>query len=316
MSVDNDWEDDETHPLAYWRSFAAEMFNPKRRREVRDSVQMICSTSDELDAAIQGDSTAAMAIAARLRMPREVNLRLDITMTLLASAAFTNADAAGLMADWCNALRLSPWTAPGCLRAGAFTRSGAKAWSAMPFGAAARAAPRAHRDVAAMSHRQRSADDAATREGEIATVPLSTRLPNWPALRAAAVRTKSVSDMWRARERGRGLGTKAFRSVRRGLPLYACETDTITFLVVRLLTQNEAGTGVSGITSFPGHDIRHIIATGTLKQAVADKAPDRWHLAADAIHDGVRTVKVYVQYLPRDRQDTLLALLRRGPIDG
>lgn len=78
----------------------------------------------------------------------------------------------------------------------------------------------------------------------------------------------------------------------------------------------ETGIGIPGITSFPGHDIRHIIATGTLKQAVADKAPDPWHLAADAIHDGVRTVKAYVQYLPRDRQDTLLALLRRGLIDG
>jgi integrase len=80
----------------------------------------------------------------------------------------------------------------------------------------------------------------------------------------------------------------------------------------------ETGAGIPGITSFPGHDIRHIIATGVLKQAVNDPSPtaDPWHLAADAIHDGVRTVMAYVQYLPRDRQDKLLALLDRGLIDG
>ena len=79
----------------------------------------------------------------------------------------------------------------------------------------------------------------------------------------------------------------------------------------------ETGAGIPGITSFPGHDIRHIIATGVLKQAVNDPSPgaDPWHLAADAIHDGVGTVKAYVQYLPRDRQEKLLALLDRGLID-
>src|SRR5262249_45178793 len=62
------------------------------------------------------------------------------------------------------------------------------------------------------------------------------------------------------------------------------------------------GAGIPGIASFPGHAIRHIIATGVLKQAVNDPSPnaDPWHLAADAIHDGVSTVKAYVQYLPRD----------------
>jgi len=51
---------------------------------------------------------------------------------------------------------------------------------------------------------------------------------------------------------------------------------------------------------------------------VNDPSPnaDPWHLAADAIHDGVKTVKAYVQYPPRDRQDKLLALLDRGLIDG
>jgi integrase len=76
------------------------------------------------------------------------------------------------------------------------------------------------------------------------------------------------------------------------------------------------GAGIPGITSFPGHAIRHIIATGMLKQAVNDPDPkqkhDPWQLAADAIHDGVRTVKIYVQYLPRDRQDILMEMLNRG----
>ncbi len=80
----------------------------------------------------------------------------------------------------------------------------------------------------------------------------------------------------------------------------------------------EAGAGIPGITSFPGHAIRHILATGVLKQAVngSKSATDAWQLAADAIQDGVRTVRAYVQYLPRDRQDELLALLKRGLING
>lgn len=81
----------------------------------------------------------------------------------------------------------------------------------------------------------------------------------------------------------------------------------------------ETGAGIPGITSFPGHAIRHILATGVLKQAANDPQlgrADPWYLAADAIQDGVRTVEIYVQYLPRDRQDELMAVLERGLIDG
>jgi hypothetical protein len=74
----------------------------------------------------------------------------------------------------------------------------------------------------------------------------------------------------------------------------------------------ETGTGIPGITSFPGHAVRHIVATGVLKQAVNNPVvpyADPWQLAADAIHDGKRTVMVYVQYLPMDRVADLLAVL-------
>ena len=32
----------------------------------------------------------------------------------------------------------------------------------------------------------------------------------------------------------------------------------------------------------------------------------------NSIHDGVRTVKIYVQYLPSDRQEILMEMLNRG----
>jgi hypothetical protein len=76
----------------------------------------------------------------------------------------------------------------------------------------------------------------------------------------------------------------------------------------------KTGTGIPGVNSFPGHAVRHIVATGVLKRAVNNPVPyaDPWQLAADAIHDGKRTVMAYVQYLPMDRAADLLAVLDHG----
>lgn len=84
---------------AYWREYPAEMFNEELRTEVHERVRRIATTVEEWKAAIQGDASAAVMLALRLRMPAEITAPLDVTMTVLLAAAFNDSVAASVMGD-------------------------------------------------------------------------------------------------------------------------------------------------------------------------------------------------------------------------
>lgn len=87
---------------------------------------------------------------------------------------------------------------------------------------------------------------------------------------------------------------------------------SIRSLVYRLTARHvgykpKTGQGIQGITRFPPHAFRHILATGVLK---ASTASNPWQEAADAIHDGEDVVrKNYARYVPRDREQQLMKTL-------
>lgn len=89
------WED----PLEFWRGYTAEMFDQSMKQQVHEYVARIRSTIDDWRAAVGGDVAAAVRVALRMRMPEEVNARLDLTMTVLLAVAFEDAAAASVMAD-------------------------------------------------------------------------------------------------------------------------------------------------------------------------------------------------------------------------
>jgi anti-sigma factor RsiW len=118
MTAEND--DDGTEPdrpdeseawqdaLDFWRSYTAEMFNDALKEQVRDCVARTSSTIEEWRAAIRGDAASAIKIALGMRMPEEVNARLDLTMTVLLAAAFEDAVAASVMVQLLNKAPLDP----------------------------------------------------------------------------------------------------------------------------------------------------------------------------------------------------------------
>jgi predicted dinucleotide-binding enzyme len=57
---------------------------------------------------LNGDAAAAVKLASSMRMPSEINSRLDVTMTLLLAAAFDDAGAASLMASLLQRAPLDP----------------------------------------------------------------------------------------------------------------------------------------------------------------------------------------------------------------
>jgi hypothetical protein len=101
-------ERDWTAPLAFWRGYTAEMFDDALRSQVRDCVRRIGSTMDDWSAAINGDAAATVKVALRMRMPADINSRLDVTMTLLLATAFDDAGAAALMASLVQRAPLDP----------------------------------------------------------------------------------------------------------------------------------------------------------------------------------------------------------------
>src|SRR5262245_30715055 len=85
----NPYEPGDWHPaLAYWREYSAEMFDDELKRQVRSCVKRIQTTIGDWRAAIDGDAAAAVKVALRLRMPETIDVRLDLAMTVLTSAAF------------------------------------------------------------------------------------------------------------------------------------------------------------------------------------------------------------------------------------
>lgn len=98
------WQD----ALLYWRSFTAEMFDHALKQEVRDSVARISSTIEDWRAAIRGDAAAAIKVALSMRMPEEVDAKLDLTMTVLLSVALDDAAAASVMAHLVSRAPLDP----------------------------------------------------------------------------------------------------------------------------------------------------------------------------------------------------------------
>ncbi|WFU41450.1 hypothetical protein QA640_02655 [Bradyrhizobium sp. CB82] len=89
------WED----ALTFWRGYTAEMFDDELKRRIHDCVALIGSTIEDWRAAVRGDATAAIKIALGMRMPEEVDARLDLTMTMLLAVAFEDSAAASVMAD-------------------------------------------------------------------------------------------------------------------------------------------------------------------------------------------------------------------------
>jgi hypothetical protein len=94
--------------LAHWRSYTAEMFDHSLKREVRECISRTTSTIEEWRAAIGGDAAAAIKIALRMRMPEQVDARLDLTMTVLLATAFEDAAAAAAMAHLVDKAPLDP----------------------------------------------------------------------------------------------------------------------------------------------------------------------------------------------------------------
>jgi len=87
---------------------------------------------------------------------------------------------------------------------------------------------------------------------------------------------------------------------------------SINKLVDRLTARHvgykpKTGEGIEGVTSFPPHAFRHILATAVLKASTANNP---WQEAADVIHDGEEAVrKNYARYVPRDREHRLTATM-------
>jgi hypothetical protein len=90
---------DDTGISSYWRAYPAEMFNEELQAEVREWVGQIGTTMDEWKAAIHGDASAAVMLALRMRMPTEITVPLDVTMTVLLAASFEDTVAASVMGD-------------------------------------------------------------------------------------------------------------------------------------------------------------------------------------------------------------------------
>lgn len=94
--------------LSSWRGYTAEMFDGEMRSQIRDCVLRIGSTMIDWRAAINGDAAAAIKLASDMRMPSEINSRLDVTMTVLLATAFDDPDAASLMASLLQRAPLDP----------------------------------------------------------------------------------------------------------------------------------------------------------------------------------------------------------------
>jgi hypothetical protein len=99
-----DWHE----ALAYWREYAAEMFDDELKRQVRSCVKRIQTTIGDWRAAIDGDANAAVRVALRLRMPDTIDVRLDLAMTVLTAAAFDDAAVAAVLADLVESAPLHP----------------------------------------------------------------------------------------------------------------------------------------------------------------------------------------------------------------
>jgi hypothetical protein len=79
--------------FSVWRTLPSHDFDAARRAEVEQCVSQISSTIDVWRKAIGGDDAAAVNIALRIQPPREITPRLDLVMTILVRAAFTNSGA-------------------------------------------------------------------------------------------------------------------------------------------------------------------------------------------------------------------------------
>jgi hypothetical protein len=102
--------DDEGWPtvLSYWRTFAAEAFNERRRAEVAECVRSISATPPEWQAAARGDAAAASGLVLRLKAPSCISARVDLAMTILLNTAFGNAGAALVLAHALRRMPLDP----------------------------------------------------------------------------------------------------------------------------------------------------------------------------------------------------------------
>lgn len=91
--------------LSYWRTFAAEAFNKRRRAEVAECVRSISATPPDWQAALRGDAAAASGLVLLLKTPSCISLRVDLAMTILLNTALGNAGAALVLS---HALRRMP----------------------------------------------------------------------------------------------------------------------------------------------------------------------------------------------------------------
>ncbi|MDA9408087.1 hypothetical protein [Bradyrhizobium sp. CCBAU 45384] len=84
--------------LVYWRTRAADTFDPRMRANIDNWLRSLSATSPEWRAAIGGDAACAVAMALRLWPLRAVCPLVDMVMTILLAAAFDNAAAANVLA--------------------------------------------------------------------------------------------------------------------------------------------------------------------------------------------------------------------------
>ncbi|MBR0684418.1 hypothetical protein JQ594_00685 [Bradyrhizobium manausense] len=89
---------EDERPLSYWRTLSADSFDRERRTEVAACVASIHASAPAWQAAIVGSAEAAIGLVERLKTPTSIGLQVDLTMTVLLNAAFTDEEAALVLA--------------------------------------------------------------------------------------------------------------------------------------------------------------------------------------------------------------------------
>jgi len=94
--------------LTYWRKLPCEAFEPELQDEVLSCVAQMASTSDDWQAAIDGNAAASIGLVLELRTPGVITASVDLTMTLLLRSAFEDAGAAMMLSTSLQQMPLPP----------------------------------------------------------------------------------------------------------------------------------------------------------------------------------------------------------------
>ncbi|MBR0754314.1 hypothetical protein JQ604_19190 [Bradyrhizobium jicamae] len=94
--------------LFYWRTKTAESFDERARAEVTAFVGRISATMPEWRAAIRGDAAAAVGLVVGRRISEHIDVRVDLSMTVLLACAFFDPAAALVMSHTLARMPIEP----------------------------------------------------------------------------------------------------------------------------------------------------------------------------------------------------------------